>query len=56
MTIITYNTKTLKCIEKNGSIKTQKTFKTLDLLMIEYNLTLDFNIEYPNDACILKLI
>ena len=56
MTIITYNTKTLKCIEKEGSIKTQTSYKTLALLMEDYNMTKDFNEQYPSESAILKII
>ena len=47
MNTITYNTKKLISIEKDGSTKTQTKFKSLESLMDDYNLMLEFNKENP---------
>ena len=56
MNTITYNTKTLKMIEKiNGSV-TRKTFKSLVLLLEEKQETEDYLLEYPESKVKLIII
>jgi len=56
MTTITYNTKKLISITKDGSTKTQTKFKDLVSLMDDYNMMLEFNEDCPEAAAKLILI